>query len=72
MAQNESSSGAKCVRCQQPLPDGTTFCIGCGHQNSPDDMLSRQLGIDSELERRRGSLSVWNRIISFFTGWWHR
>lgn len=70
MSQPNSAGGRKCVRCQQPLPADTTFCIGCGQQNASDELIGRQLGIENELERRRGNTSFWNQVISFFTGWW--
>jgi hypothetical protein len=36
-----STEPQKCVRCRQPLPAGSGFCVSCGHNNEAA-LLERQ------------------------------
>ena len=42
-----------CSRCRQPLPKGTTFCVGCGVQNQADAPFEQSLQNQQKIEARR-------------------
>jgi predicted amidophosphoribosyltransferase len=57
-----------CSRCQQPLPEGSGYCVACGFQN-PDDMaVSRQLTFKEDMKRERQKTTLIDWIMLQFWG----
>jgi predicted amidophosphoribosyltransferase len=64
-----SSTGQiKCSRCRQSLPNGTTFCVGCGIQNQADASYKQSLKNEQKIAegKRRSKLFRW--LASLVTG----
>ncbi len=64
-------SESRCLRCQQPLPNGARFCVSCGFHNDAD-LMERRVAAESELERRKSRAATWRRLLRFFPvfRWW--
>jgi hypothetical protein len=52
----------KCARCQQSLPDGSGFCVSCGHNNDAA-MMQRAANVHLAADKRQARLGVWKRIV---------
>jgi len=48
-----SAEPARCVRCRQPLPEGSGFCVACGFQNEAA-MLERRVKVVGQADERIG------------------
>jgi hypothetical protein len=44
---------AKCARCRQPLPEGSGFCVSCGHTNELA-LLERRVKVADAADKRLG------------------
>jgi len=51
----------KCARCQQPLPEGSGFCVSCGCNNDMA-LLERQAKVGMDANRRIERLGFWKRL----------
>ena len=50
MSKNEP---ATCVRCRQPLTEGSGFCVSCGHTNEAA-LVERQVKLVGQADERIG------------------
>ena len=41
----------KCIRCGEPLPPGTGFCVACGCNND-SALLERRAAVEAEAHKR--------------------
>jgi len=55
----------KCVRCQSELPDGSGYCVGCGHSNVMA-AEEKKVKIDSEIDRRLTAAKFFQSISNLF------
>ncbi|HEY2412263.1 MAG TPA: hypothetical protein VGI40_08475 [Pirellulaceae bacterium] len=56
-----STESLKCARCRQPLPQGSGFCVSCGHNNDTA-LIKKSLKVAGEAEKRltwAQRLSAW-------------
>jgi hypothetical protein len=54
---------ARCSRCRQPLPEGTSYCVACGCNN--EGLLDAKISkVGSDLETR-ATWNYWCRIFPF-------
>jgi len=51
----------KCVRCRQPLAEGSGFCVSCGHNNEAA-MMQRAANVHMAADERIGRARFWKRI----------
>jgi hypothetical protein len=51
----------KCARCGQPLPEGSGFCVSCGHTNETA-MMQRAANVHMVADKRMGRLRFWKRL----------
>jgi hypothetical protein len=51
----------KCIRCQQPLPAGTGYCVACGCTND-SVMDDKYVAVGKQMEARR----TWEAICRVF------
>lgn len=64
MSERESADVAVCIRCRQPLPAGSRFCVSCGcHHDS--DLLQTRAAMESEMARRKNRSALWRRFFLF-------
>ena len=52
-----------CLRCRQPLPEGSHFCVGCG-MNNDGALLNQIVGVGDQIQKRRDRLAFWDAITS--------
>ena len=58
-----SAEPAKCVRCRQPLAEGSGFCVACGHNNEAA-LLERRVKVVGQADERIG----WASRLKALTG----
>jgi hypothetical protein len=46
-----------CRRCQQPLPQGSGYCVACGCTN--DAVYEKLIANENQIEKRRFWMKVW-------------
>jgi hypothetical protein len=51
----------KCTRCRQPLPEGSGFCVTCGHTNE-SAMMDRLAQTQFAIDKRQQRLGFWKSI----------
>jgi hypothetical protein len=56
-----STEPNKCVRCRQPLPEGSGFCVSCGHNNEAA-LIERRVKVVGQADARIG----WARRMTDF------
>lgn len=67
--QKMSNSGQiKCSRCRQMLPNGTTFCVGCGIQNQSDAPFKQSLKNEQKIAAGKQRSKLFRWLASLFTG----
>jgi len=54
-----------CVRCRQPLPEGSYYCVACGCNNE-SALQDRMVDIGNQLESRRWWFQFWNSLANVF------
>jgi hypothetical protein len=59
---------AKCVRCRQPLPEGSGFCVTCGHLNE-NALIERQVKVMRQANDRIGFAQKFRDICRGIGGW---
>jgi len=57
-----SAEPAKCVRCRQPLPEGSGFCVSCGHNNEAA-LLERRTKVMGQADDRIGWAQRMTRLL---------
>ena len=48
-----SAEPVNCVRCRQPLAEGSGFCVACGHNNDAA-LLERRVKVVGQADERIG------------------
>jgi hypothetical protein len=56
------SEPANCVRCRQPLPEGSGFCVSCGFNNEAA-LMARRVKVVEQADERIG----WTKRLKDFT-----
>jgi hypothetical protein len=56
-----SKAVLKCARCQQPLPEGSGFCVACGCNNDLA-LMERNAKVSFDADKRVQRLGLWKRL----------
>jgi hypothetical protein len=60
-----SAAPPACVRCRQPLPQGSQFCVACGCSNEAA-VDERIVDLGNQIESRRWWFQFWNSLCAAF------
>jgi hypothetical protein len=61
---------ATCARCRQALPEGVTFCAGCGFDNGEMLRMGKRATFDQKIEEHFAWMRFKQFLDRLFLRWW--